>query len=190
MAAAALVSCGASEVPFGGLPRLSVDAEFAIQNLCDIGVSPQIRLANVPHDTAKYLVQITNTYVLIQTPWREVIPASSMSEIPEGAAKTYVAPCIGDNLRFPPLARDGYLYRVEVLAEDATDRPLAYGVTTSYVQSPYLAARRLRQLQQQGQGNTTATQPAPSPPPADFPPGPTPDSGILGSTPNTGLSRY
>lgn len=182
-----LAGCSNATTPFPDLPRLSVTTQFDIQNLCDIGVSPQIRLSSVPDSATNYVVQITDIDVLIESPWRENIPLASKSEIPEGAAKTFVGPCIGDNLRFAPLAPSGYRFRVEVLAEDAAAKPLAYGSTTVYVQSPYLAARRLRQrLQQPGPGATapaaapTQIMPSPAPSPySGFGPGPSPNYGIL-----------
>lgn len=146
-----LLGCAGPSEPFPGLPRLSVSAAFNVENLCDMGVSPEIRLSHVPDQTASYVVQITNINVVFQTPWRETIPASSKSEILEGAAKTYVGPCIGDLSRFPPVSPYGYLHRIEVLAEDAAGNPVAYGATVAYAESPYVAAKRQRLgLQQPG----------------------------------------
>ena len=138
-----LSGCSTAE-PFPGLPRLTVTTQFNVENLCDIGVSPEIHLNHVPDQTANYVIQITDINVLIQTPWRETVPASSKNEISEGAAKTYIGPCIGDNTRFPPVAPYGYLHRVEVLAEDAQGRPVAYGAAVVYVESPYQTAKRER----------------------------------------------
>lgn len=184
-----LADCTASQ-PFPGLPRLSVTAQFGIENLCDTGVSPRIGLANVPSGTTHYVVQMTNVDVLIQSPWRETIPLTSKSEIPEGGAKTYAGPCLGDYVRFPPLAPSGYTYRVEVLAEGANNLPLAYGTVYAMVQSPYLTAKRLR-LQLQGAPNASGRGPSGAPPPPTTPymsspgsysgfyPGPTPAYGVL-----------
>ncbi len=150
-----LTGCASPE-PFPGLPRLSVTTQFNLQNLCDVGVSPRIALSQVPDATSRYVVQIMDINVLIQTPWRETIPASSKSEIPEGAAKTYEGPCLGDITRFAPVAPYGYLHRVEVLAEDAAGQPLAYGTTTVYVESAYVAAKRLRLGLQQPAASTVS----------------------------------
>jgi hypothetical protein len=157
----ALGCCSNPRTPFPGLPRLSVGTQFDIQNLCDIGVSPKITLGKVPDGTTDYVVQMTNIDVLFQSPWRETIAVSSTSDIPEGAAKTYEGPCLGDNVRFPPIAPYGYRYRVEVLAQAADGKPLAYGATVVYVQSAYLTARRYRQRMQQG----GAAAPSGAPPP-------------------------
>lgn len=184
-----ITGCSTPSPPFPNLPRLAVSTRFKTENLCDAGISPKIALGNVPNATARYLVQITDISVLLQTPWREVIPASSKAEIPEGAAKTYIGPCIGDNLRFDPVAPLGYVHRVEVLAEDKDGRPLAYGTINIYVESPYLTAKGERFHQQQG---GAAEAPVPVAPPSfsmdqtgTFP-GSTYPGGI---EPNTGIFR-
>ncbi len=152
-----------------------------------MGVSPRICLVGVPDATTSYLVQITDINVLFQTPWRETIPVSSKSEIAEGSAKTYEGPCLGDLVQFQPAAPYGYLHRVEVLAQDADGKPLAYGSTTVYVLSAYLTAKRerarLSRLQQQG-GSGAASPPAPEAPlptqmpVTGFPPGIGPSLGV------------
>lgn len=156
-ALAMLTSCASTE-PFPNLPRMSVSTQFDVENLCDMAVSPAIRLVKVPDKVAKYIVQISNVNVLIQTPWREVIPASSKTEIPEGAAKTYVGPCFGDMARFDPISPYGYQHRVEVLAENSDGEPLAYGSTVVWVQSPYLTAKQERLHLQRPSGPPPATQ--------------------------------
>lgn len=169
-----LAACAAPRAPFPGLPRLSVSTQFAIQNLCDEAVSPAIHLGGVPSGTASYRIQITDINVLIQTPWRETVPALSKTEIPEGAAKTYVGPCLGDMVEFVPIAPNGYQHRVEVLAEDVHGKPLAYGAVTVYVLSAYLTAKRERTLlQKQPQRGFPANQPSvPQPPVQSFQPVP------------------
>jgi hypothetical protein len=164
----ALCACTPSTPPFSGLPKLSVGTQFATQNLCDAGISPLIRLGDVPDGTASYIVQITDINVLIQTPWRETIPATSKTEIPEGSAKMYEGPCLGDMVQFQPVAPYGYQHRVEVLAVGANGRPLAYGATTVYVSSAYLTAKRERlRIQKLQQGGTAgALEPPPVPPPS------------------------
>lgn len=188
---ALLNACQYPTPPLAKLPRLGLTTQFGVENLCNIGISPRIGLSNVPADTKTYIVQVTDIDVLFQSPWREAIPATSKTEIPEGGAKTFVGPCIGDNTRFAPVAPNGYTFRVEVLAESAAGRPLAYGWTDVYVQSPYLAARRLRTQQQQGRGlqsgpsqaSPAQTQPSPLPeqplPQENFSPGLAPNPGLL-----------
>jgi hypothetical protein len=133
---------------------------------------------------------MTNIDVLIQSPWRETIPSSSPTEIPEGAAATYVGPCIGDNVRFAPISPYGYRYRIEVLAQGAGGQPLGYGQIVVYVQSAYLTAKQARQRLQQGSsGAVGAPPPQPVPgllpgqnpfiPYGGFPSGATPGYGVL-----------
>lgn len=181
---AVLNACQYPAPPLADLPRLRLSTQFGVENLCNIGVSPRIRLANVPAGTTAYVVKMTNISVLIQTPWREAIPAASKEEIPEGAGKTFVGPCIGDNTRFAPTAPFGYTYRVEVLAVDAAGKSLAYGWTNVLVQSPYLTARRMR-VQQQRQGSeppppsTAQPQSGFLPGYGSFSPGVAPNFGLL-----------
>lgn len=164
-----LNACQYPTPPLANLPRLNLTTQFGVENLCDIGVSPRIGLSHVPAGAVTYIVKMTNVDVLIQTPWREAIPATSKTEIAEGAGKTFVGPCIGDNTRFAPVAPNGYTYRVEVLAEDAAGRPLAYGWSNVLVQSPYLTAKRMR-VQQQQQGNAGSQKEPPQPSPAQAQP--------------------
>jgi Phosphatidylethanolamine-binding protein len=179
-----ILSCCTNPVtPFPGLPRLAVKTEFLVENLCDAGVSPKIALSQVPDGTASYVLQMTDIDVLLDSQWRETVPLSSRSEIPEGAAKTYAGPCIGDNVRFPPTAIYGYRYRVEVLAQAANGNPLAYGATVVYVQSAYLTARRQRQRLQQGGAGAPAPIPPPENPTMPF------GAGLPGIAPNYGVIR-
>ncbi len=180
LALALMLAGCAPTVPFPTLPRLTVTTQFGVDNLCDAGLSPQIRLSGVPDGTTDYTVQITDIEVLIQKPWRETVPLSSKSEIPEGAAKSYDGPCLGDMTRFPPTTPYGYLHRVEVLALGADGQPLAYGSTVVWVESPYITAKRARLRQQQP--GSTVTQP---PPPSLYPSTP---FGLPGNFPGTGVA--
>ncbi|MBV8534761.1 MAG: hypothetical protein JO128_04155 [Alphaproteobacteria bacterium] len=144
-----LAGCNAPAQPFPDLPRIDVTTRFGVENLCDAGLSPQINLKSVPDGAASYVVQVSDINVLIDTPWRETIPVTSKTEIPEGAARNYVGPCLGDMTRFPPITGYGYQHRVEVLALDAAGKPIAYGYTVVFVESPYITAKRERLKLQQ-----------------------------------------
>jgi hypothetical protein len=114
----ALASCAPATPPYPELPRLTVATGFGVRNLCGLGVSPAIAVTNAPSGTVRYRVRMTNTSVLVQTPWQETIPATK-DGIAEGAAASYPAPCMGTFQQ--------YQYRFDVMALDANDRPLAYG---------------------------------------------------------------
>lgn len=126
--------------PYPGLPRLTIDIGFSVDNLCNSGVSPEIRLGGVPDKTASYAVQALATEVLFQKPWRDTVPATRKDGIPEGASKNYIGPCIGDLERWTNLKGD--YFRVEVLALNAAGQPLAYGQTQTIVRSLALTARQ------------------------------------------------
>lgn len=117
---AAVAGCAAPPSPYPDLPRLEVKTAFAARNLCGLGILPAINVANPPRDAAHYTIKITNIDVLIQTPWTATVPAVSTG-VAEGTAPDYYGPCPGELQTFR--------YRFEVLALDAADRPLGYGLT-------------------------------------------------------------
>lgn len=125
--------------PYPNLPPLEISLRYGRDNLCSVGVSPEIQLRRVPSATAYYRVQASNTEVLFQTPWRETLPATSRDRIPEGAGKTYVGPCIGDLEHWT--ANRGDVFRVEVLAMDDAGELLAYGQAHVIVRSPFETSR-------------------------------------------------
>jgi hypothetical protein len=141
----ALASCAPATPPYPELPRLGVATGFGIGNLCGLGVSPAIAITNPPAGTARYRVRMTNTSVLVQTPWQETIPASK-DGVAEGAAASYPAPCMGTFQQ--------YQYRFDVMALDANDRPLAYGQTTTTA----VALDRLVRRQPTGPSATAPTR--------------------------------
>ncbi|HEX2115939.1 MAG TPA: hypothetical protein VHM01_16155 [Alphaproteobacteria bacterium] len=130
--AALTAGCASPPPPFPELPRLSVSTHITSRNLCGLGVSPAIDIANAPPATARYRVRLTNTNVLFQSPWQttaEAVPGG----FAEGTLADYQAPCVGElrvNSFYPY-----HSYRLEVLALDAQNRPLAYGATAFLVQS-------------------------------------------------------
>jgi hypothetical protein len=147
--------CASPPEPFPELPRLGVATQLTSRNLCGLGVSPAISINKVPPATARYRLRLTNTDVLIQTPWQTTADATP-GGFAEGALADYQAPCVGDltvNNYYPY-----FRHRLEVLALDAQGRPLAYGSTTFLVQSVSATVDRAR---------NAATQPAltPMPPP-------------------------
>lgn len=148
----ALSACAPTPPLFPELPRLKVSTGFGIRNLCSLGVSPAIAVIDAPTGTARYRVRMTNTSVLLHTPWQETLPAGPTG-IAEGAAPSYPPPCMGTYQQ--------YAYRFEVMALDANDRPLAYGQTT-------VSAVSLDRLV--GQARNASTKPGT----ATAPPGPAP----------------
>jgi hypothetical protein len=163
----ALATCAPAPPLFPELPRLQVATGFGIQNLCGPGVSPAIAVAGAPAGTTRYRVRMTNTSVLLQTAWQDTLPASPTG-IAEGASTSYPPPCMGTYQQ--------YAYRFEVMALDASDRPLAYGQTTATAVTLDRLARQAR--------NTPAKPGAPA-----APAGPAPvleredDNDIFGTLP-------
>jgi hypothetical protein len=150
--AGALAGCATPPPPFPDLPRLGVATTFGSKNLCGLGVSPPININNAPPATTQYRLRLTNTDVLYQQPWQTTATAVP-GGFTEGALADYEAPCVGD-LRVYSFYRY-QTYRLEVLALDAQNRPLAYGQTTVLVQSVNATLDRERSAQRR-----TASQPA------------------------------
>lgn len=115
-----VAACAPAPRPFPELPSLRISTSIGSANMCGLGVSPAIRIDNAPEATVRYKVRMSNTSVLIQTPWEPTFPARP-GGIPEAAAENYDPPCPGQF--------QGFNYEIEVLALDAADRPVAYGRT-------------------------------------------------------------
>lgn len=152
----ALAACASPPPPFPDLPRLSVATQITSRNMCGLGVSPAIAIGKAPAATARYRFRMTNTDVLLQTPWQTTVPAAA-NGYGEGALADYDGPCIGE-LRLYATA-PYFVYRFEVLALDAQDRPLAYGQTTLVVQSIGETVER-----EKAAGGRSVSMPPPLPP--------------------------
>lgn len=131
--ASAVSACASPPPPFPELPRLGVLAQLTSRNLCGLGVSPAIAISGAPQATAQYRLRMTNIDVLFRQPWQTTVSAGSAGTIPEGAIADYVAPCVGDLSQFSFYRYQQY--RLEVMALDPQNRPLAYGQTTLLAQS-------------------------------------------------------
>lgn len=138
---AAAAGCAPNVPDQAGLPVLGVRTAFGPQNLCGLGISPAIGLANVPRGVARFDVRMTNLDVLFQTPWQASVPATG-NEIRQGAATPFPAPCPGEQQLFT--------MRFEVLARDANGRALAYGNTVVAAQSAERTIRAMRQSEREG----------------------------------------
>jgi len=128
----ALPACASPPPPFPDLPRLNVATKITSRNMCGLGVSPAITIANAPAATASYRFRMTNTDVLFQEPWQTTI-AATPNGYREGALADYEGPCFGER-RLYTLA-PYFVYRFEVLALDGRDRPVAYGQTSLVVRT-------------------------------------------------------
>lgn len=125
-------ACASPAPPFADLPRLDVATKLTSRNVCGLGVSPPITIGKTPPATAQYRLRMTNLDVLFQQPWQTTVDAVP-NGLTEGAIADYQAPCVGD-LRVYSFYRYQQ-YRLEVLALDGQNRPLAYGSTTFLLQS-------------------------------------------------------
>jgi phosphatidylethanolamine-binding protein (PEBP) family uncharacterized protein len=122
VAALATVACASADASKDtSLPRMDVDYAFAAKHKCQ-GVSPEIRLRNVPPGTASYDVKMTDLDVPSFQHWSQTIPASGPVISEDGGRAVdgvrYYGPC-------PP--RGTHRYQIEVVARDAKQKPLAYG---------------------------------------------------------------
>jgi hypothetical protein len=114
-----LAAAGCATVDTSKLPKMGVDLAFDQKHKCQ-GVSPEIRLANVPTGITSYEVRMTDLDVPSFHHWAQTIPAAG-PVVREGAGSGYFGPC-------PPSGT--HRYQVEVIARDGQKQPVAYGEKT------------------------------------------------------------
>ena len=110
---------GCATVDTSKLPRMGVDFAFDQQHMCQ-GVSPEIRLSNVPAGIASYEVKMTDLDVPSFNHWHQTLTAAG-PVIREGAGAGYFGPC-------PPSGT--HRYEMTVLARDGQKQAVAYGTKT------------------------------------------------------------
>ena len=114
---AAVTAC--ATVDTTKLPRMGVDFAFDQKHKCQ-GVSPEIRLSNVPAGVASYEVRMSDLDVSSFHHWGQTLAATG-PVIREGAGVGYFGPC-------PPSGT--HRYEITVLAHDNQKRAVAYGEKT------------------------------------------------------------
>jgi phosphatidylethanolamine-binding protein (PEBP) family uncharacterized protein len=114
---AAVTAC--ATVDTSKLPRMGVDFAFDQKHKCQ-GVSPAIRLSNVPGGVASYEVKMTDLDVPSFHHWSQTLAATG-PVIREGAGVSYFGPC-------PPSGT--HRYEITVLARDSQKQAVAYGEKT------------------------------------------------------------
>lgn len=114
-----LAAAGCATVDTSKLPRMGVDFAFDQKHKCQ-GVSPEIRLANVPTSVTSYEVTLTDLDVPSFHHWAQTIPATG-PVVREGTGSGYFGPC-------PPSGT--HRYQIEVIARDGQKNPAGYGEKT------------------------------------------------------------
>ncbi len=107
---------GCATVDTSKLPRMGVEFAFDQKHKCQ-GVSPEIRLSNVPAGVASYEVKMTDLDVPSFHHWSQTLTAPG-PVIREGAGVGYFGPC-------PPSGT--HRYEIVVLARDSQKQAVAYG---------------------------------------------------------------
>jgi|APPan5920702752_1055751.scaffolds.fasta_scaffold09580_1 phosphatidylethanolamine-binding protein (PEBP) family uncharacterized protein len=97
-------------------PKMGVDLIFDPKHKCQ-GISPEIRLSNVPAGVASYEVKLTDLDVPTFHHWSQTLPAEG-PVIHEGAGSGYFGPC-------PPSGT--HRYEITVVARDGQSRAVASG---------------------------------------------------------------
>ncbi len=143
-----LAACANERGPHPNLPTIGILTSFTSQNLCNLGVSPAVRLSAVPEGTASYKLRITNISVLSGLRVEVSLKADG-SLIPEGAIGNFDAPCPGELQTFN--------YRVEVMALGVDGRPLAYNWAFASARS---LTRQLESEQHQATGRVARPDPS------------------------------
>ncbi len=114
-----LAAAGCATADTSKLPRMGVDFAFDQKHKCQ-GVSPEIRLTNVPAGVASYDVIMTDLDAPSFHHWSQTIAAAG-STIREGIGVGYFGPC-------PPSGT--HRYQIAVTARDGQKQPVAYGEKT------------------------------------------------------------
>jgi phosphatidylethanolamine-binding protein (PEBP) family uncharacterized protein len=114
-----LAAAACASVDVARLPRITLDFGFAQKHKCQ-GVSPEIRLTNVPSGVVTYDIKMTDLDAPSFHHWAQTVPASA-PVIREGAGTGYYGPC-------PPSGT--HRYQIEIIGRDAQKNPLAYGEKT------------------------------------------------------------
>src|SRR5215813_7948918 len=96
--------------------KIGVDFTFGPKHKCQ-GISPEIRLNNVPAGVASYEVKLTDLDVPTFHHWSQTLPAGG-PVIHEGAGSGYFGPC-------PPSGT--HRYEITVVARDGQSRAVASG---------------------------------------------------------------
>lgn len=107
-----------TSIDTSGLPTMDVAFTFEQPHKCE-GVSPEIRLGNVPSAAATLDIKMTDLDAPRFKHWQQTIPVTTT--IAEGRGTDYFGPC-------PPSGT--HRYTISVLAKDAQEQPLAYGEHT------------------------------------------------------------
>ena len=110
---------GCATVDTSKLPRMGLDFAFEQKHKCQ-GVSPEIRLSNVPAGVASYEVRMTDLDVPSFNHWNQTLAAAG-PVIREGAGVGYFGPC-------PPAGT--HRYEITILARDGQKQAVAYGEKT------------------------------------------------------------
>lgn len=160
--AALVAACASPPPPYPDLPRLSVSTAFGSRNICGLGVSPPIGIEKAPATATQYRLRLTDMDVLFQTPWQTTLEAKP-GGFAEGDIPDYQAPCVGDLRLYSSYWY--HQYRLEVLALDAQNRPVAYGSTTALVRSINSTLDSERAAQRGANPGSTAPSSQPQPPP-------------------------
>src|SRR5499425_445429 len=97
-------------------PKMGVNLIFDPKHKCQ-GISPEIRLSNVPAGVASSEVKLTDLDVPTFHHWSQTLPAAA-PVIHEGAGSGYFGPC-------PPSGT--HRYEITVVARDGQSRAVASG---------------------------------------------------------------
>ncbi len=117
MITVAMTAC--AEAQTSKLPRMGIDFAFDQKNKCQ-GLSPEIRLTDVPSGVASFEVRLTDLDVPSFRHWSQTVPATG-SVIRQGTGSGYYGPC-------PPSGT--HRYQIEVTALNSQKKPIAYGEKT------------------------------------------------------------
>jgi phosphatidylethanolamine-binding protein (PEBP) family uncharacterized protein len=111
---------GCASLDTSKLPRMDLDFAFDQKHKCK-GVSPELRLSDVPASVASYEIKLTDLDFPIYPHWSQTLPSTAGPVIAEAVGTGYFGPC-------PPFGT--HRYRISVVARDAGKQAVGYAEKT------------------------------------------------------------
>jgi phosphatidylethanolamine-binding protein (PEBP) family uncharacterized protein len=107
---------GSTSAETSNPPKIGVDFTFGAKHRCQ-GISPEIRLSNVPAGVATYEVKLTDLDVPTFHHWSQTLHAEGLA-IHESAESGYFGPCSPSGT---------HRYEIMFVARDSQNRAVASG---------------------------------------------------------------
>jgi len=101
------------------LPRLVVNFEWSKENLCQNGISPELKIQGIPIETTKLKWNLTDLQAPAYNHGGGTLVYLGTNTIPKGTLIGYNGPC-------PPM-NSPHVYKFSIKALDAEGKVIAFG---------------------------------------------------------------